>query len=367
MESTHVRTLTFEDLYQEVRKLAHTLRELGVVPGDRVCAFSPSNAEVVVGMLASASLGAVWSSTPSEFGVTAVLERFTQIEPKVIFTADSYRYNAKTLPVYDKLNEILDSLPTVKDVIVVGQLSRDRKPRAAFPSDLKGRRWHSYVDLAARGEEAPKDINFHRGSAMAPLYVLYSSGSTGKPKAIVHSVGGMVLSQWMCNTLANSYREGDSFMQVRLRIRTRHAEKLTLGAQVHDLGVDDVELCCQASHQRGHGLSEDSADPQLCLHSTMGRGVAVVAYDGSPLNPQDIFFRLIDKYQVTVLGTSPRYLQTLETAGYKPNRHHSLKSLHTVATAGSVLKAELYDYVYENFGHQIVSDAPAYVAMLAEA
>lgn len=85
----------------------------------------------------------------------------------------------------------------------------------------------------------------------------------------------------------------------------------------------------------------------------MGRGVTAVCYDGSPLNPQDIFFRLIDKYQITVLGTSPRYLQTLETAGYKPNQHYSLKSLHTVATAGSVLKAELYDWVYENMGKQI--------------
>lgn len=85
----------------------------------------------------------------------------------------------------------------------------------------------------------------------------------------------------------------------------------------------------------------------------MGLGVTAVCYDGSPLNPRDIFFRLIDKNQITVLGTSPRYLQTLETAGYKPNQHYSLKSLHTVATAGSVLKAELYDWVYENMGKQI--------------
>lgn len=171
---------------------------MGVQPGDVIGAFAPSNAEMISASLASASIGAVWSSTPSEFGINAVLERLTQINPKVLFTADEYRYNGKTIPIYDKLLTILDSLPSVEQVIVVGQLTKDRKPRIPFPSDLKGRKWSVFSDVVANGRGAPKEIQFWRGPAMAPLWVLFSSGTTGKPKCIVHSVGGMVLSQKMC-------------------------------------------------------------------------------------------------------------------------------------------------------------------------
>lgn len=162
MDSTHIRTLSFEDVYQEVRKLAHALKELGVGPGDRVAAFSPSNAEAVVAALACAAIGGTWTSTPSEFGVTAVLERLTQIEPKVLLTADEFRYNGKTLPIYEKLHQVLEQLPSVRHVVVVGQLQRDRKTRLRFPSDLKGRSWHHYVDLVAKGDKAPKEIQVSR-------------------------------------------------------------------------------------------------------------------------------------------------------------------------------------------------------------
>lgn len=197
LNSTFLRQLSFEELYQEVRKLAHSMKQMGIGPGDVAGAFSPSNAEMVVAALATAALGAIWSSTPSEFGTNAVLERLTQIKPKILFSADTYRYNGKLLPIYEKLGVILESIPSVKHVIVVGQLAKDRKPSIPFPSDRRGRRWINYVDVVAQGASAPKEIQFVRVSATAPLWVLYSSGTTGKPKAIVHSVGGMLLSQKM--------------------------------------------------------------------------------------------------------------------------------------------------------------------------
>lgn len=198
VDSTFLRKLSFEELYQEVRKLAHSLKAMGVKPGTVVAAFSPSNAEAIVTALAALSLGAVWSSCPSEFGTNAVLERLTQIEPVVLLVGDEYRYNSKIIGVAEKIEVVLASLPTVKNVIMVGQLHRDRKSRIPFPSDLKGRTWSHYNDLVAEGESAPKEIEFWRGPAMAPQWVLYSSGTTGKPKAIIHSVGGMILSQKMC-------------------------------------------------------------------------------------------------------------------------------------------------------------------------
>lgn len=122
---------------------------------------------------------------------------YLQISPKVLFTADGYRYNGKTLPVYPKLVELLASLPTVTHVITVGHLHLDRVPREPAPTNIGGRTWKNYVDAVREGEGAPKEIKFWRGPAMSPVFVLYSSGTTGKPKAIVHSIGGMILSKKM--------------------------------------------------------------------------------------------------------------------------------------------------------------------------
>lgn len=202
-----MRSLTFEELYQQVRFVAHTLRtKFDVKPGDRVATFSPSNAEAVVLCLATLAVGGVWSSCPSEFGVTAVLERLEQIEPKVILSADFYKYNGKNFAVYPKLQEILAKLPSVKNVVVVGQLSHDREPQADFPADKQGKTWMSWNAMVKLGRDAPAEIQFERVSAMDPVWILYSSGTTGKPKAIVHSVGGMVLGQSMVQCVVASVR-----------------------------------------------------------------------------------------------------------------------------------------------------------------
>lgn len=170
LPSTHLRTLTFAQLYDEVHVFSNALKAMGVGPGDRVVAFSPSNAECVVACLATAALGGIWSSCPTEFGVTAVLERFQQIEPKVLLTADRNRYAGKAIYIYDKLVAVAKELPSVQTIIVVGHMEKDREPREKFPADRLGKDWMTYGAALKKGVTKEKDIKFHRGSAMAPVY-----------------------------------------------------------------------------------------------------------------------------------------------------------------------------------------------------
>lgn len=305
LDSGFIRKLTFAELYLEVARAASGLRKLGVGPGDKVAALTPNNAEAVIMVLATSSLGAVWSSSPPEFGVSAILERFTQLRPKVLLSADKYRVGGKEIDILPKLAEVVSKLATggLRHVVLVGQLEKDRRPKGQSPTFDAGVKSVAYPDFL---DQSAMDIKFWRGPATAPLWVLYSSGTTGKPKAIVHNQMGMTFEMKKQGLLHNKLQAGDCQLQIT-----------TTGWMMWNQMVNQLSL-----------------------------GMCLVVYDGNPFYPnKTALFDLIDEHKVTSFSLSPRYLQILLQEGYKPRETHSLKSLKTIFSAGSPLKAELYDFI----------------------
>jgi acetoacetyl-CoA synthetase len=297
-ETGRQRVVTHSELYSQVARAARTLEAWGVRSGDRVAGFLPNLPETVVAMLAAASLGAIWSSTSPDFGLTGVLDRLGQIEPKVLFAADGYAYNGKVFDTLERTAEIAERLPTLERVVVVPYL--DERPSlnglsqaVLFPDFL--------------GPAGDDEIAFEQLPFDHPLYILYSSGTTGPPKCIVHGAGGTLL---------------------------QHLKELVLHT---DLAREDrIFYFTTCGWMMWNWLT-----------SSLAVGATVVLYDGSPFWPgPEALFDMAQKERITVFGTSARYLSAIEKAGVEPARSHDLKALRTILSTGSPLSAESFDYVY---------------------
>jgi len=292
------RTLSYKQLHSEVGRIAAGLRDAGVKPGDRVVGFMPNLPETVIAMLAATSLGATWSSCSPDFGVAGVLDRFGQIAPKVLITADGYFYAGKTIDSLSPIARVLSELPSVTTVIVVPYVS-STPDLAKLPS--------AGVYLWSRfGTQGAKTV-FTRLPFEHPLFVMYSSGTTGKPKCIVHGAGG---------TLLQHLKEHE--LHVDLRRQDRLFFFTTCGWMMWNWLVSGLAV-----------------------------GATLVLYDGSPLHPDEgVLWRMAEEEHVSIFGTSPKFLAALDKAGYHPRERVALPALRTLISTGSPLAPEQFDFVY---------------------
>jgi acetoacetyl-CoA synthetase len=298
------RRMSWRELYDAVSRLAQALRDTGVKKGDRVAAFVANMPETIVGMLAASSIGAIWSSCSPDFGVHGVLDRFGQIEPKVLLAVDGYYYNGKTIATLDRVADIARALPTVEKTVVLpyaGSMQTDRIPGAV-----------AYPEFVAA--YAPRDIEFEQVEFNHPLYILYSSGTTGVPKCIVHGTGGTLLQHLKEHRLHCDVRAGD-----RLFYFT------TCGWMMWNW-----------------------------LASGLASEATLLLYDGSPfIKRGSILWDFAEAEKMTHFGTSAKYIDAIAKIGLKPRETHDLSALRTVLSTGSPLSAESFDYVYRDIKEDV--------------
>jgi acetoacetyl-CoA synthetase len=300
------RRVTYAALAQQVAQCAAALRACGVEPGDRVAGWMPNLPETVVVMLAAAAVGATWSSCSPDFGTKGVLDRFGQIAPKVLIAADGYWYAGKEIDCLPRLRKIAAAIPSLKAVWVVPYVheapSLDGLPLAVRFPDL----------LATYAHESSP--SFMRLPFDHPLYILYSSGTTGLPKCMVHGAGGTLLQHW---------------------------KELALHTDLHAHDVLFYFTTCGWMMWNW-------------LVSGLALGSTVVLYDGAPLAPDPtVLWRMAAAEQVTVFGTSAKYLAMCEKEGLVPNALADLGSLKAVLSTGSPLAAHSYDYVSRTIGERV--------------
>ena len=284
-ESGTRERISWAALRARVARVAAVLESEGVGPGDVVAGFLPNTPDAVVAMLATASLGAVWTSTSPDFGADGVIERFSQVQPRVLFAVTGYRYAGRDFDLNPVLQKLRDALPSLRRVLLVGES----------------------LDELEQAHAQRKQPIFRRMPFNAPLCILYSSGTTGKPKCIVHGIGGSLLQHVKEHRLHVDVRRGD-----RLFYFT------TCGWMMWNW-----------------------------LVSGLASGAAIVLYDGSPTHPaRDALWDLADELGITQFGTSPRYLALCEKTGSRPIGTHDLSALRTVLSTGSPLAPVQFDYVY---------------------
>ncbi|TFG19483.1 MAG: acetoacetate--CoA ligase [Promethearchaeota archaeon] len=298
-ETKITKQTTYAELHKTVARLAKSLKEAGVKVGDRVVSYIPNLIETPTAMLAAAAIGAIWASCGAELQPSAVIDRFGQIEPKVLFTVDGYFYRDQTFDIRENVKTVVDAIPSIEKVVVVSYVSEGKCDVSGIPKAVN---WESFI---ARDENPP--LTFEQLPFDHPIYIMFSSGTTGKPKCMVQSAGGVLIN---------------------------HLKELIL---LTDCKRSDV-------------LNYITAPSWMMwnwLISGLAVGCTIFIYDGNPLYPDPLrFFELIEKHGITIFGTSAAFIHYLMGLGVKPAERYDLSKLREISQTASTLSPEGFEYVY---------------------
>ncbi len=290
--------LTYAELYDEVARLAKSLKDAGIQVGDRVVGFMPNMPQTIIAMLAAASLGATWSSCSPDFGIKGVLDRFGQIKPRIIFTANGYQFKGKSIDSLERISDILKQLPSIEKVVVV-PYTEQRADISNVPNAVH------YADFIS--SESDLQIEFEQLPFEHPLYIMYSSGTTGLPKCMVQSAGGILV---------------------------HHLKELMLHSDLKR--EDTIFYFTTCGWMMWNWLT-----------SSLGVGATLVLFDGNPFHPHPgALWEMAQNEKISVFGTSAGYIAALINAGVKPGETYDLSSLRAVLSTGSPLSIEGFEFIY---------------------
>ncbi|EKR71210.1 acetoacetate-CoA ligase [Leptospira noguchii str. 2006001870] len=304
------REVSYAELRSYVGAVAKDLKKRGVVPGDRVVGLMPNVPEAVISMLAATSIGAIWSSCSPDFGVKGVLDRFGQIEPKILFTTDLYSFKGKDLSLAENLNQILESIPSIEAVIVSdyknGILHFKNRTETVLPKDYPQKNIHFFETILIENEGS--QLEFYQTSFDHPVYIMYSSGTTGLPKCMVQGVG-VFINHWKELALHCDLKPGERIFYYT-----------TCGWMMWNWLVSSLSI-----------------------------GATLVLFDGNPFFPtEEILFQIASEEKINVFGVGAKYILTLEKSKFQP-KDLDLSSIRTVLSTGSPLTTSGFKYVYQNW------------------